>query len=200
MSSVEEPAVYAQESGARTIAESTIVQSIKQFWVSVWQYGQLEEVHTIVFPNTTVNSNLGHFVGVEGYTKYVEMMRTGLSEIRVSIEFCVVEENSVVMHWHLMGLHTGEWLGHPATGKPISVSCVSRIMYYDNQILEEIDQWDVFGVSTQLGEVPKDLQAKITGDDIVGQVVPGSTEADASTEDLTAEAPAEGDTPPPAEG
>ncbi len=186
MSIVEEPISYVPESGARTPNESQIAASIRQFWVEVWQNGDLDRIGTMVYGNTVVDSNVGMFVGPEGYREYVERMRGGLSDVRVSIDHLIVEGQLVSMNWHLMGVDTGGILGHGATNEPVSIACSSLIKYFDNQILNENDQWDIFGLSTQLKAVPADLQAVIDGDEVVNKRIPGSTEADASNDVLTA--------------
>ena len=186
MSIVEELTSFVPESDARTTNESQIAANIRQFWVEVWQNGNLDYINSMIFANSVVDSNVGLFAGPEGYRAYVERMRGGLSDVRVSIDHLIVEGQLVSMNWHLMGMDSGGILGNPATNEPVSIGCSSLIKYFDNQILNERDQWDIFGLATQLKAVPADLQAVIDGNEVVNKRVPGSTEADESTAVLTA--------------
>ncbi len=186
MSIVEDLISYVPESGARTPNESQIAANIRQFWAEVWQNGDLERISSMIYGNTVVDANVGMFVGQEGYREYVEKMRGGLTDVRVSIDHLIIEGQLISMNWHLMGVDSGGIMGHAATNEPVSIACSSLIKYFDNQILNENDQWDIFGLSTQLKAVPADLQAVIDGEEVVNKRVPGSTEPDASNEVLTA--------------
>jgi predicted ester cyclase len=52
--------------------------------------------------------------------------RTAFPDLHFTIEDMVAEGDEVVVRWSLRGTRLGNYQGHPPTGKPVSVTGISR--------------------------------------------------------------------------
>jgi predicted ester cyclase len=68
-------------------------------------------------------------------------------------EFCA-SEDSVAVRFRLRGTQTGDFMGIPATGKPIAVSAIVIMRISDGKVTELKGVFDQFGLMQQLGVIP----------------------------------------------
>ena len=80
-------------------------------------------------------------------------------DIALELEERVAEGDVVVSRYLMRGTHTGEWLGVPATGKPICVRMAHTIRVRDGKIVEDwlLAEWH--GMLEQLGLLPSLAEA-----------------------------------------
>ena len=57
------------------------------------------------------------------------------------------------------GTHHGDFMGIPASGKPVSFSAISIWEVADGKLLQERVNWDALGALQQLGAIPTPGQA-----------------------------------------
>lgn len=60
----------------------------------------------------------------------------------------------VVARWTGQGVHEGELMGVPPTGRPIEVDAISIFRVAGGKIVEEWTVWDALGLLQQVGAVP----------------------------------------------
>lgn len=92
--------------------------------------------------------------GIEGAKATAAMMKNAVPDAKAKIEFQVAEGDKVVTHYKWSGTHQGEFLGIPATGKPISWTITTTFRIADGKIHEAWANYDQWGVMQQLGVVP----------------------------------------------
>jgi predicted ester cyclase len=66
----------------------------------------------------------------------------------------LVDGDKVVTRKTFRGTHGGDFLGIPATGKPVSVGVIDVVRYENGQIVEHWNQVDMFGLMQQMGVIP----------------------------------------------
>ncbi len=127
----------------RDFVEETInqgrIDSAERF---VWE----DVVEQVPFP--------GQGPGVEGLKDVLRGFRAGFPDIHFAIEEQIAEGDKVLSRFEWTGTHRGEFLGVPATGRPVKVwgMVVDRLV--DGRIKETRIIMDALGLMMQLGAIP----------------------------------------------
>lgn len=96
----------------------------------------------------------GQGPGVEGIKDVIRGMRGAFPDMRWTIEEQVAEGEKVVTRFEWTGTHQGEFLGVPATGRPVRVWGVVIDRLEGGKIKETRIIMDSLGMMMQLGVVP----------------------------------------------
>jgi steroid delta-isomerase-like uncharacterized protein len=127
----------------RDFVEETInqgrIDSAERF---VWE----DVVEQVPFP--------GQGPGVEGLKDVLRGFRAGFPDIHFAIEEQIAEGDKVLSRFEWTGTHRGEFLGVPATGRPVKVwgMVVDRLV--GGRIKETRIIMDALGLMMQLGAIP----------------------------------------------
>ena len=77
-----------------------------------------------------------------------------------SIEELIVAGDQVITRWILRGTHKGEYAGIPTTGNKVENSGIMITRIENGKIVEDKEDYDTFGMMTQLGMELKPIDAK----------------------------------------
>jgi steroid delta-isomerase-like uncharacterized protein len=91
----------------------------------------------------------------EGVQAFFKMYLEAFPDLRMQAEDVLPSGDKVVARVRVTGTHRGDFLGVPATGKPVDVQLVDIIRFGDDGLAHE--HWGVFDTLTmlqQLGAVP----------------------------------------------
>ncbi len=94
-------------------------------------------------------------VGREAEKQFASAVRAGFPDIHFTIEDCNVDGNKLFVRWKANGTHQGEYMGIPATGKPVTVAGMAIHRIEEGQFQESWDIVDNLGMLQQLGLVPE---------------------------------------------
>ena len=134
-----------QDNGAivRSFVEETInqgrIDSADRF---VWE----DVVEQVPFP--------GQGPGLEGLKDVLRGMRAGFPDIHFGIEEQIAEGDKVLSRFEWTGTHRGEFLGVPATGRPVKIWGMVIDRLVDGRIKETRIIMDTLGLMMQLGVIP----------------------------------------------
>ena len=78
-------------------------------------------------------------------------IRTAFPDVTIVADDYVAEGDTVVVRATLRGTHRGEFLGIPATGRPVQATIVDFIRIEDGLIAEQWGGPDVFDMLRQIG-------------------------------------------------
>ena len=92
--------------------------------------------------------------GLDGYLQILGVMRGAIPDVQWTLEQLVVEGDHVAGRFELRGTHGGEFLGVPATGKPIAVAASNFSRFADGRIIDETGQPDLLALLGQIGALP----------------------------------------------
>lgn len=127
----------------RDFVEETInqgrIDSTERF---VWE----DVVEQVPFP--------GQGPGVEGLKDVLRGMRAGFPDIHFAIEEQIAEGDKVLSRFEWTGTHRGDFLGVPATGRPVKVWGMVIDRLVDGRIKETRIIMDALGLMMQLGVFP----------------------------------------------
>lgn len=91
--------------------------------------------------------------GPKGYLSIVHMMRSAFSDIQWHLKDCVVEANKIAVCWDCTGTHDGDFMGHPATGRPFKVRCMNFYGLKNGKIISDVGNPDILGILIQTGMI-----------------------------------------------
>jgi steroid delta-isomerase-like uncharacterized protein len=121
----------------------------------VFNQGNLDLVDELVAPDAIDHSGMpGRPEGPEGVKWAARMFRTAFPDLRFTVEDQVAEGDRLHNRFTVSGTHQGEFMGIPATGKPVFVTGMDMIRVRDGRMVEHWVQMDMLGVMQQLGLVP----------------------------------------------
>jgi len=92
--------------------------------------------------------------GPEGVKGFISTYTAAFPDARITVEQQLAEGDFVATRWIGRGVHEGELMGIEPTGKQVSVSGLTISRLENGKIVEEYQNWDVFGMMQQLGAVP----------------------------------------------
>lgn len=87
----------------------------------------------------------------EGVRQFFTMTRTAFPDFNMKIEHIVAEGDMIVVHGTMHGIHQGEFMGIPATGKQIAVPFFDMIRIAGGKAVEHWGLTDTARMMQQLG-------------------------------------------------
>lgn len=118
--------------------------------------GDLSVVDEIFAPNYIRHvTGMPDIVGREAEKQFTSALRAAFPNIHFTVEDRAVDGNKLVVRWKAEGTHQGEYLGIPATGKPVNVGGMVIHRIENGQFQESWDMVDNLGMLQQLGVVPE---------------------------------------------
>lgn len=95
----------------------------------------------------------GQTTGLAGLKQRVAMLRAAFNP-RFTIEDVIAEGDRVVVRWTNRGVHVGEFLGMPPSGKPYTIAGIDIHRLQDGRMVEHWHVIDLLSQLQQLGFVP----------------------------------------------
>ncbi len=96
------------------------VALVEQFYSRIWNKHDLTMIPVLLADDFVFRGSLGvEKHGHAGFAEYVEMVHAALDEYRCDILETVSEPGKVFARMRFSGIHRGELMGCPATGKPV---------------------------------------------------------------------------------
>jgi steroid delta-isomerase-like uncharacterized protein len=98
-----------------------------------------------------VDDSPGGGRGRDTIKQAVAAFHRGAPDLRIEIEDIFGADDKVVVRYIARGTHCGEYIGIPATGKPIIVRGITIFLVSRNKIQTEWTEYDRLGLMQQLG-------------------------------------------------
>lgn len=96
-------------------------------------------------------SPIGNFAADKaGVMQMHEMLFSAFSEFEAEIYDQIAEKDRVATRKTFRGMHTGEFMGVPATGRPIEIGVIDILRVCDGKITEHWCQVDFAGLMGQI--------------------------------------------------
>jgi steroid delta-isomerase-like uncharacterized protein len=128
---------------------------VRRFVDEVITEGQLDRTAEFVWEDVVEQVPLpGQGPGIEGLKDILRAMRAGFPDLVFSIREQIAEGEKVASRFEWTGTHQGEFLGVPATGKPVRVWGIVIDRFEAGRIKETRIIMDTMGLMIQLGMVP----------------------------------------------
>lgn len=124
----------------------------------VWVNGNVDEASNYFATNYE-----GYYVGIgtkrgpAGVKESFEIYRSGLSNLRYTVEQTVVAEDKTAIVWRATGVHSNTLFGIPATNKEIEIQGITIYKVVNGQIVEGGQYWHTPALLNQLNQLPPDV-------------------------------------------
>ena len=89
--------------------------------------------------------------GIEGINEVITTCRLAFEHLNVTIEDMVAEGDKVVARFTAQGIHKGDFMNLPATGKPITMTGIEIFRIKGGKIAELWGEVNLLGLMQQLG-------------------------------------------------
>ncbi|HHY55566.1 MAG TPA: ester cyclase [Chloroflexi bacterium] len=119
--------------------------------IQAWNEGRPDLLDEVYAPNYR-----NHFNGetLDMLKQSLLATRAAFSGFTVTIDDQIVEGDKGVTRWTARGVHTGEHLGIPATGRPVEITGINIGRFENGKIVDEWARGDDVGLLRQLGVLP----------------------------------------------
>ncbi|MBW4581641.1 MAG: ester cyclase [Tildeniella nuda ZEHNDER 1965/U140] len=117
--------------------------------------GNLDVLHEVFAPNV-IDRDPGsdQLPGPEGFIQFFTGFRAAFPDLSIGVEQMVADDDNIAIAYTITGTHQGDFLGIPATGRPIKARGVQIARFEHGQIVERWGSSDQLGILQQLGVNP----------------------------------------------
>jgi len=127
---------------------------VRRFTEEVITKGKIDAAAQFVWEDVVEQVPLpGQGPGLEGLKDILRYMRSGFPDIDFSVKEQISEGDKVASRFEWTGTHQGEFMGVPATGKPVRVWGIVIDRLEDVRIKDTRIIMDTLGLMMQLGAV-----------------------------------------------
>jgi steroid delta-isomerase-like uncharacterized protein len=159
---------FFQTAAANTEANKAIVVRLGE----VWNHGNLA-VADEIFASDFVNHDPSRpdVTDLESYKGWVIENRTAFPDFHVEINYMVAGGDKVAARWTVTGIHQGEIMGIPPTGKQMTQTGITIHRFAGGKFVESWWNSDMLAAMEQLGVMPPTREdytwgvpSEVTGD------------------------------------
>jgi steroid delta-isomerase-like uncharacterized protein len=128
---------------------------IRRFIEETINQGQIDSAEKFVWEDVVEQVPLpGQGPGLQGLKDILRAMRAGFPDLHFAVEEQIAEGDKVLTRFEWTGTHRGEFLGVPATGRPVNVWGMVIDRLEAGRIKDTRIIMDSLGLMIQLGVFP----------------------------------------------
>jgi steroid delta-isomerase-like uncharacterized protein len=116
--------------------------------------GNMSAANELLAENFTLHVPLPAAPGIQGISDVVTACRAAFEHLSVTVEDMVAEGDKVAARFTARGVHKGEFMGLPPTGKPITMTGIEIFRIENDKIVELWGEANLLGLMMQLGIIP----------------------------------------------
>jgi steroid delta-isomerase-like uncharacterized protein len=117
--------------------------------------GNLSALNDVFAPNVVDRDPASDQApGPEGFIGFFTSFRAAFPDLKIAVEQLVADEDNVAIAYTVTGTHDGEFLGIPATGRPIKARGLQIARFENGKIVERWGSSDQLGILQQIGIDP----------------------------------------------
>ena len=134
---------------------------VERFVEEFWNEGNLGAADELMAPDAQIHLPTGDVVNPDEAKGFAAMWRESFPDWHSTFEELVAEGDRVAERWTGRGVHRGELMGIPPTGRRVEAPGSVFYRIVDGKIVELWGQLDMMSVMQQLGaiEVPQQTKA-----------------------------------------
>ncbi|MGO3153495.1 MAG: ester cyclase [Galactobacter sp.] len=120
---------------------SVNLDTITQAWTKAWHDGDTAAFESVISPDYVRHSKTGT-ESIEDVRRQIKEQHAAFSDFTMNVLDVVEGENDAAIRWRSTGVHTGEYMGVPPTGRTVSVVGASFVKFEDGLVVSEAVIWD----------------------------------------------------------
>ncbi len=133
---------------------------VERFVEEFWNEGRLSIADELMAPDAQIHLPTGDVVDVDGLKGFAGAFRGSFPDWHSTFEELVAEGDRVAERWTGRGVHRGELMGIPPTGRRVEAPGSVFYRIVDGKIVELWGQLDMMSVMQQLGVIAAPQQAE----------------------------------------
>ena len=130
------------------------IKVTKRFIEEVWLQGQIDKIDELYAENYVDHSFGPQPAGREQLKQFIAMFRAAFPDMVYDLQQMVAEGDRIASRDTVRATHTGDFMGIPATGKPVAVSAMHFLRFEGGKIAEHWGITDTMSLMRQLGLAP----------------------------------------------
>jgi steroid delta-isomerase-like uncharacterized protein len=127
---------------------------MERWFEEVWNKGREDAIDEMMSADTKGHGLKGpdgkEIDGMTAFKSFHKTFRSAFSDIRIKVEETVSEGDRTVARCLVTGTHTGDGLGRPSTGKPVTFHGMTMARIKDGKIVESWNNFDFMTMYKQL--------------------------------------------------
>lgn len=127
---------------------------VRRFFEEGPSKGNMSAANELLAENFTLHVPLPAAPGIQGISDVVTACRSAFEHLSVTVEDMVAEGDKVAARFTARGVHKGEFMGLPPTGKPITMTGIEIFRIENDKIAELWGEANLLGLMMQLGIIP----------------------------------------------
>jgi len=127
---------------------------VRRFFEAGPSGGNLDAANCLLSPDFSLHTPLPSAPGIRGMDEIITSCRAAFEHLNVTIEDMIAEGDEVACRFAARGVHKGEFMGLPPTGKPIIMTGIEIFRIKDGKIAELWGEANLMGLMVQLGILP----------------------------------------------
>lgn len=127
---------------------------VRKFFEEGPSKGNLNIANELLSPDFALHVPLPAPSGIEGINEVITSCRAAFEHLNVTIENMIAEGDNVAVRFTAHGVHKGDFMGLPATGKPITMTGIEVFRIKDGKIAELWGEANLLSLMQQLGIIP----------------------------------------------
>lgn len=135
----------------------------RRFREDLWNTGDLTLADDLVARDCLFHAQIPFPIdfarGPDAVRHLVFFYHLAFSEIRVTADQIVAEDDMVVVRWTARGRHTGHLLDLPPTGRETMTTGIDMLRVVGGQIIEGWVSWDTLGLVEQLTDFAEETNS-----------------------------------------
>lgn len=117
--------------------------------------GELDRLTEVCAPDLQWHGgSMGDYNGSETALEMAKGFFASFPDMQTAIDHILAEGDKVVAHFTSHGIHGGDLMGIPPTGKTVTVTGLAHYRIANGQIAEEWHVQDSLGMLQQVGAIP----------------------------------------------
>jgi steroid delta-isomerase-like uncharacterized protein len=137
------------------VAEAENKEIVRRYVEVMWN-GERSLMEKLVHPDLVDHSLIpGQLQGRAGHEQMFDYVEAAFSNHRMTLLDLIAEGDKVVDYWIFEGVHSGEFMGAPASGRTISFKGIDILRLENGQIRELWHVEDLLSAMRQMGAVPE---------------------------------------------
>jgi predicted ester cyclase len=120
--------------------------------------GDATRLREILDPDFVIHTPEDHH-GVDGLLAMVGAVKSGLPDMKVTIDAQLADGDYVTTRFTARGTHGGDLFGNPATGRSVELSGITISRCSGGKIAEEWELVDALGAFQEIGAMPAPVEA-----------------------------------------
>jgi len=131
--------------------KALVRRAIDEIW-NAHNLGAVDDLYAADFVNH--DPLAPEVTGLDAFKAWISGVFDSFPDIQVTVDDMVAEGDKVAKVYTLTATHTGELLGVPPTGKPVTMAGISIYRIADGEIAEMTWSYNMLGTMMQVGAIP----------------------------------------------